>query len=535
MYQDDFFSNPAVMGEFFAPTSSDAIDGLIANYLAEKKRIEEVAVFVASEFGGVIHYYLDGNDSDRRYGTTVERLFCKDGAINALNASFWSRALSLTDVYDCMPQKRRDEWNTQLTEWKKPGYRRGNNPAHDLPDFEDHNVRDTLQSLLASRNRFFAERVDGIYRSLSGEHLTNSPMGFGKRMIVGCVLNEWWGVNHSRVGYINDLRAVVAKFMGRDEPKWNATSSVVDGAKRDWGQWHSIDGGAIRIRVYKKGTAHIEIHPDMAWKLNAVLASIYPNVIPAEFRVKPKKRSKEFQMMQRPLPFAVLECLSDAKGKGNIITFGYYAKSNPMAGAYAEAEKVLRSIGGVKIGLSEFEFDYNPSSVLSEILSSGCIPDQKSHQFYPTPSEVAAHALEIAEIGETDTCLEPSAGQGGIADLLPKDRTVCVEISALHCGILREKGHTVVNDDFLAWAKTADQFERIIMNPPFSEGRAMAHVEAALSCVKSGGRLVAIMPASFRNKSVSAAGEWSFTWSAPIENAFAGTSISVVILCAKKA
>ena len=30
--------------------------------------------------------------------------------IAALNAAYWSKALAFTDVLDCMPQKRRDDW-----------------------------------------------------------------------------------------------------------------------------------------------------------------------------------------------------------------------------------------------------------------------------------------------------------------------------------------------------------------------------------------------------------------------------------------
>ena len=75
----------------------------------------------------------------------------------------------------------------------------------------------------------------------------------------------------------------------------------------------TIDGGALRIRCYLKGTAHLEVHPDMAWRLNGVLASLYPAAIPAEFRQKPKKRLKEFAMMERPLPFAVIKVLAGIK------------------------------------------------------------------------------------------------------------------------------------------------------------------------------------------------------------------------------
>jgi hypothetical protein len=548
MYKDEFESFRQIveldeaanaelveLEQFFAPTSNDAIDSLIAQYDADKKKIEEVSGFVTNGNGGAIQYFLDGNEQDSRYGSsTVERIFKIEGAMNALNTAYWSKALSLTDVFDCMPQKRRNQWQAQLSEWKKPGYKRGRNPELDLPDFDENTVRDTLQRLLLSRSQFFAERVEGIFKALSGEHVTNSPAGFGKRMIVSYVITDYGTVNHDRAGYINDLRTVIAKFMGRDEPRWNATSAIIDGAKRQWGKWLVIDGGSIKIRVYKVGTAHIEVHPEMAWRLNAILASLYPGAIPAEFRRRPVKlkKAKEFQMMERPLPFAVLECLSDIKINQNILTFGYSTIGNKTA--RDEAEKVLRAIGGVRTGAGDYEFDYNPKEVISEIIYTGCIPDQRSYQFYPTPEDVGQRVIEIAEIGEEDDCLEPEAGQGGLADLMPKDRTLCVEISALHCGILEAKGYNTVNDDFIAWSQRETKlYDRIIMNPPFQGGRAMGHVETAMKHVKPGGRIVAVLPASFRNKPIVASG-WEFEWFEQIDNAFAGTSISVTILKAFK-
>ena len=32
------------------------------------------------------------------------------------------------------------------------------------------------------------------------------------------------------------------------------------------GEWIAIDGGALRLKAFQKGTIHLEIHPDMAWR-----------------------------------------------------------------------------------------------------------------------------------------------------------------------------------------------------------------------------------------------------------------------------
>ncbi|NKI68927.1 hypothetical protein GN109_05800 [Collimonas pratensis] len=190
----------------------------------------------------------------------------------------------------------------------------------------------------------------------------------------------------------------------------------------------------------------------------------------------------------------------------------------------------MQSIGGVPIGKtnSAFQFDYSPFEVIADIVASGCIPDQKSHQYYPTPSSIGEVAIELAQIGANDTCLEPSAGQGGLANLMPKDRTRCIEISEMHCKILSAKGFDATQADFTLWSeRTADRFDRVVMNPPFSEGRWQQHLAIAAGLVKNGGRLVAILPASAKGKDLLPG--WALEFTDAYAGEFVGTSVSVVI------
>jgi hypothetical protein len=200
----------------------------------------------------------------------------------------------------------------------------------------------------------------------------------------------------------------------------------------------------------------------------------------------------------------------------------------------AEAKRVLEGIGGVpyKNGWG-YDFDYDPKPVLDDIVCSGCIPDQKTHQYYPTRELVATDAVERAQVGPSDECCEPSAGQGGIADYMPKGRTRCVEISDLHCKILEAKGHNVVKADFIEWAATTNErFDVIVMNPPFSEGRAMLHLKAAMSLLRPGGRFSAVLPASLKNSDIAPG--WNVEWSDVYSDEFAGTGVSVIIACGNR-
>ena len=98
---------------------------------------------------------------------SIERLFAPEGAIKALNSHYWSKAMSLTDVYDAMPQKRRDEWSQSIRDMT-------------APEFTEDAVRPTIADLLASRAKFFGERVDGILdrksTRLNSSHIQKSRM-----------------------------------------------------------------------------------------------------------------------------------------------------------------------------------------------------------------------------------------------------------------------------------------------------------------------------------------------------------------------
>jgi len=332
--------------------------------------------------------------------------------------------------------------------------------------------------------------------------------------------------------------------MGRDEPRHGATRAVIDAAYRQVGDWLTVDGGALRIRVYLKGTAHLEVHPDMAWRLNSILSTLYPSAIPASLRRKPVKRKKAgaWREIQTPLPFDVVSFLS---GMEEVVELGDGIRErirripNTRKFDYTHTDKhikqqarhVLELIGGVFTG-NHWQFDYDPTEVIGEIVASGCVPDSKTHQFYPTPPELAAEAVSRAEITAGHTCLEPSAGIGNLAGLMTGCNSLTVlEISELHCKVLESKGLCPLNCDFLGWQRDTG-FDRIVMNPPYSQGRWRRHLEHAAGMLRPGGRLVAILPESARG-AVELPG-LSLSWSDVHRNKFKGAGVSVVILVADK-
>ena len=550
-----------VIDQFFAPVQHDALTGLVSRYEAEKAGINALHDFLFTGKGvGSVGYFLRGNDAEGRGIPSVADMFHLDGALNQLTADYWSKVMQQTGMMEEMPQARRQQWFSVLSAWKERDYKRGANPELDMPEFNLDNVRATIQSLVARRADFLAERVDGIFRNLSPSHKTNLAVGFSKRMIISGVFDELGSTSHRRVDTIHDLRVVIAKFMGRDDICRSTTERILKGSNQaaHVGEWQELDGGALRIRTYKVGTAHLEVHPDMAWRLNCILAHLHPAAIPADLRKAPKTRKRSGfgsqEVHSRPLPGAVINILSrlephyelvPAKGHfrdydrvpvRNAFSFRY-AYEKPSVAAMREAEDVLASIGGVAVkparGSHYWQFDYRADSALNHIIATGTIPDVKAHQYYPTPESVASRLEEWLDIQDDETVCEPEAGQGGIAKHLPKDRTVCVEINELHCTILQGMGFQVVQGDSLSW-EPAEKFDVVAMNPPYSAGRWQAHLQNAVRLLKEDGRLGAVLPLSARNQAIDLLPGFELEFSQPIDNAFAGTSISVVLLKATR-
>lgn len=508
-----------IVNSFFAPVQPDLLASLVRSYNSELDNLKHAIKTVESaDFSKAFDTFVEAANKDRT-SAVYTKMFNLEDATGLLNSNYWQRALNLTDVYDHMPQKRRDEWRDMIRE-------------RTCLAFEESTVFETIKQLLLNRSQYIAERVDGIFKALSGEHVTNSPTGFRKRMIMANVVDsQWGGSNHDKCGHIDDLRKVIAKLLGREEPRHGTTATKMRTQYAYTGEWFDWDGGTLRVRVYKKGTAHLEIHPDLAWQLNQILAFLYPAALSHTSIRKPEKPNKDFKVINNPINDNVLYELSQGHIRGYTFELTTTFKQ--------KITDILCSLGGVKVRIEKktfngrdtymtdaIKFDYCPRGVIASVIVTGELPDKTTHQFYPTPDELAAHVVTMAEIESHHTVLEPSAGQGGLVDHInDKQRIQCVEYSEIHCEILKSKGYNVDHIDFLQFNRPI--YDRIIMNPPFSEGRAKLHLEHAVEQLAPGGRLVAILPSGMRDKPV--AGAKSVQYSDVLYNQFPDARVSVVI------
>lgn len=197
----------------------------------------------------------------------------------------------------------------------------------------------------------------------------------------------------------------------------------------------------------------------------------------------------------------VADILRRSTINGNVLTLPAGQLDRKL---YEAVNKALANAGGKwKRGVGHV-FAGDPSEKLAAMLGTGVSVDEKKRdQSFFTPMAVAVDVAEIADVSKRYV-LEPSAGCGALADACMDAGAIavsCFEINGEYAATLRAKHYNVIEGDFLEFlpAKGA-RYLRICMNPPFTRGQDLAHVNHALKWLAPGGILVAIMMDSQRRK-----------------------------------
>jgi protein-L-isoaspartate O-methyltransferase len=169
-------------------------------------------------------------------------------------------------------------------------------------------------------------------------------------------------------------------------------------------------------------------------------------------------------------------------------------------------------------------------------------------QLFPTPVDVAARVVELADIQPGNEVLEPSAGTGRLLDALISEDQAAFSVADISRLVAVEVNHELANRlrttyavadvreaDFLSCNGDLGKFDRVIMNPPFSNGADIRHIEHALTMLKPGGVLVAICSNGPRQSEKLK--PLADTWEELPTEAFAdaGTGVRTVILSISKA
>ena len=162
------------------------------------------------------------------------------------------------------------------------------------------------------------------------------------------------------------------------------------------------------------------------------------------------------------IPENVLNVLGECRADGNLL---YLPSVQLDRKTYTEVNKVLENMGG----------KWNRKT--------------KAHVF--------AENDDVAEIDSTSEVLEPSCGNGQLADVIWEHLPAgmcCIELNTDMKRYLSEKPYGVSYRDFLdVTKKEIGAINRVVMNPPFTRHQDIDHVRHAYDLLDAGGILVAIM------------------------------------------
>lgn len=177
---------------------TNSVANIFKDYDKDIASIHGLSNTVAGNLGDVLHHFFAGNTKVSSY--EIKDLFQVEGALASLDSSYWSKVVSMTDVVDCMPAKRRNEWQDMIRERK-------------TPKFERETVIATINNLLSSRGTFMAEKIDGAIKmwgrlreklARNGQHLVIRPdSGDPVEMSLRCIKNaeKEFGSSYNSKGY----------------------------------------------------------------------------------------------------------------------------------------------------------------------------------------------------------------------------------------------------------------------------------------------------------------------------------------------
>lgn len=178
---------------------------------------------------------------------------------------------------------------------------------------------------------------------------------------------------------------------------------------------------------------------------------------------------------------------------------GYYDGGQDSGDPYHDTDQA-RAVWALLTPASEEERKAEKLRATIEGLQFSKIPG-----YFPTPSDIVAQMIDRADIQPGQCVLEPSAGSGALVEALPNTGLAsCFEQNHTLSGILEGRGFNVIGSNFME-SDLSQQFDRVLMNPPFEKLQDVDHVLRAYEHLRPGGRLVSIMSPSWTFNSTSKA------------------------------
>ena len=244
----------------------DAKIGEAMRLLAEACALERTATgakysTLESVFSGYHHVSL--SDTERTEACIRKHL----------DSAFWRSLLNASGIRSMMSAKKQKEIDSQISN-------------NETPPFEAEAIASTFADLYESRADMLEDGIVDLFRSLSWDYRTNSPLALGRKIIVTSVLDSYGTANTWRCDMLDDLVRILSVYDGKAVPEHrHGVYCLVSDAVQKGS--YAFGTAYFSAKVFRKGTCHITFHDQTSPLLdlcNRVIARRFPDVIACDRR-----------------------------------------------------------------------------------------------------------------------------------------------------------------------------------------------------------------------------------------------------------
>ncbi len=223
-----------------------------------------------------------------------------DLAFKRVDAACWAHMLARSGMEQLMDQVTRAAWRKDLEDLV-------------MPEFTQANVEATYTKMGSERGEIFERGIVNIFRKLSHDYKTNTPVKLGKRLIVtyaaerqvwhhndkhpnpalrGRAYVQVYGPRHEFADKLDDLIRAFCTIDGKPQPSHDRGAYAIL-SNGGWMADNELNAnedpkvkaydlhGYVKFRGYKNGNAHLTfLRLDLVDKLNHIIAKHYPNALP---------------------------------------------------------------------------------------------------------------------------------------------------------------------------------------------------------------------------------------------------------------
>uniref|UniRef100_E6QLY7 DUF4942 domain-containing protein n=1 Tax=mine drainage metagenome TaxID=410659 RepID=E6QLY7_9ZZZZ len=189
-----------------------------------------------------------------------------------VDAAGWEYLLEQSGLKSFMNNQRREDFQKSIQE-------------RAFPPLSIDAVLGTIAELHEHRGDMMEDGVVEVYRSLSWDYKTNSPLKFGAKIILNRFCEYWKETGHIRFcghNSLDDLIRVMCMLDGRPEPDHRNGMRVQLEAAHQAGA-NELENDYLKVRWYRKGSCHVTFRDQrIVDQLNRIIARRFPNVLGAD-------------------------------------------------------------------------------------------------------------------------------------------------------------------------------------------------------------------------------------------------------------